>query len=85
MGCSSGFDTVNSDPLMIDYLFDQGKITARKFAFSLGKEDETSFMDVGVIRDAAMSDPADLVWLDADPDDYWWTTDVEGFRFTSHD
>ena len=55
-------------------------ITDRVFAFAFDEVGGTSYLDIGVIRDAAMTNPADLVWLDVLDNNFWWMNEVAGVR-----
>ena len=40
-----------------------------------------SYIDFGAYNEAAMSDPADLIWIDIIDNDIWWTEYVTGVRW----
>lgn len=67
-------------PDFIDAMINSEVLTNSTFAFSLSNDEEQSYIDFGNIRDAAMSDPEDLKYLQLE-DHFFWLGQWTGIRF----
>ena len=87
MGMQSGADG-NTDRLYVPYLFEQGLISEPTFSFYLTDLAETSYIDFGtpntsVVKQRDENGDAEIVWLDIEDDDPWWTSELGGFYWGS--
>jgi hypothetical protein len=42
---------------------------------------ETSYCDVGMLLQTSMREGSEIAWIDVDPRNYWWTSEITGIRF----
>jgi len=83
--CARGkVDDHENGPDYVDALKAADVITDTTFSFSLSKENEQSYVDFGSPRDAAMSDPDDLKYLQLE-DHFFWLGKFAGVRFGEED
>ena len=69
--------------MLIPNLYAAGLISNPVFGFYLGAIGEDSYLDIGIILDAAMRDPSEIVWLPVLNDNFWWMNSIDGIRITN--
>ena len=84
-GLSSGGDGATS-PLLMHSLYADGVVSENKFSIALKEDDQEasqgeSHIDFGPPDTSAMTDEADLVWLDVLSGDANWANQISGVRF----
>lgn len=70
--------------MLIPNLYAAGLISNPVFGFYLGAIGEDSYLDIGIILDAAMRDPSEIVWLPVLNDNFWWMNSIDGIRITNY-
>jgi hypothetical protein len=79
LGMSTGF-TSNQGPIFLVELARQNVISNAVFGFYLTGHTETSFLDIGMLQTSSMRDESELVWMNVDSTEYWWSQKVKGMR-----
>ena len=64
-------------------MFADSTIDENVFSFYLTDQLGSSYIDFGTPNTAVMSDPADIVYIDIDDDNIWWTAPIQGMRWGS--
>ena len=71
------------EEMIMNKMFDDSTIDEKVFSFYLTDLAGSSYIDFGTPNTAVMSDPADIIWIPIEDDDYWWTAKVQGLRWGS--
>jgi hypothetical protein len=50
------------------------------FGFYLTGHTESSYLDIGMLQTSSMRNESELVWMDVEPTEYWWSQDIKGMR-----
>jgi hypothetical protein len=67
--------------MLMPGLFADSTITENIFSFYMTGLDGASYIDFGTVDSSIVVNDADVVWIDIEDDDYWWTSSVTGFRW----
>ena len=43
--------------------------------------EKDSYIDIGFIRAESMRNESELIWINCEENDFWWTSEVIGIRF----
>ena len=52
-----------------------------EFGFYITGTEGDSYVDIGFIKAESMRDESELIWIDNDKNDFWWTATISGIRF----
>ena len=80
---SGNYSAANQDEMIMNKMFDDSTIDEKVFSFYLTDLANDSYIDFGTPNTAVMSDPADIIWIPIEDNDYWWTAKVQGLRWGS--
>lgn len=84
IGLWSGNKSGNFDEEMFMHkMYTDSTIDEKVFSFYLTGLSGSSYIDFGTPNTAVMSDPADIVYIDIESEDRWWTAQLQGLRWGS--
>ena len=85
LGFSTHFNDYVTGPLLVWELFEAGRLSEPTFAFYLAGNEETSYLDVGVIQSGSMRDPSKYVEFDVIDNSFWWMNYIRGVSFAGEE
>ena len=71
------------EEMIMNKMFTDSTIDEKVFSFYLTDLDNSSYIDFGTPNTAVMSDEADIIYIDIEDEDYWWSAKVQGLRWGS--
>jgi hypothetical protein len=76
--------TFTPGPILHDYLYDAGEISAKILAFYLGSVTDTSYCEIGGYTTTKFKAGQSIKWFTI-TDHFFWRLKIEGFRFGTSD